>query len=551
MDAIATIGKEHSPWPGGSAVLGRRFFMLHIISFAACLLICNTDAPPVRAAAMTRYHVVDLGRLCEQSDLSPVLNNRNQVVGYLPVRLENGDHVDHVAVWDAVSGLHDLGLPSDDQGNPITFYPVDVNDEGQILGTFYSSSTDIGPMDADRGGIWVPGSPLFDVGPAVPYRDETPVINNLGQVAARRFGSCYLWDPQNGATPLPTGLWTVRGLSDTGYIVGKASFDREVQAYRWDAQAGLVHLLSDNVDDFSCAYGVNDSGLTVGQLTVRSSSLVSMLDTRAVAWGADGRLIRLGTVVPRVIPFGLGYGMSYPTAARAVNDAGQIVGTDCFSYQVFIGLTLPFCSPFVQQERAFLWENGRMKDLNDLIPRRSPWRLHAALDINNNGLIVGYGSRWGFPFSDRTFLLIPVSPSTDFDADGVLDDRDNCPATANSDQVDGDGDGVGDACDNCPALANDDQEDLDADGLGDPCDLDIDGDSVANDIDNCPNVENPDQDPETCQIWAEPQYCYSFDTALSGLSGPACGLGGMGMFLTSSLCLAGASLTRRTCRKHI
>ncbi|HUU94596.1 MAG TPA: carboxypeptidase regulatory-like domain-containing protein [Phycisphaerae bacterium] len=57
----------------------------------------------------------------------------------------------------------------------------------------------------------------------------------------------------------------------------------------------------------------------------------------------------------------------------------------------------------------------------------------------------------------------------DADNDGIIDDVDNCPTTANADQADTDGDGIGDACDNCPAVANPDQADADGDGIGDVC----------------------------------------------------------------------------------
>ncbi|TAM23255.1 MAG: hypothetical protein EPN60_15485, partial [Nevskiaceae bacterium] len=80
-------------------------------------------------------------------------------------------------------------------------------------------------------------------------------------------------------------------------------------------------------------------------------------------------------------------------------------------------------------------------------------------------------------------------PTSDGDSDGTVDDADNCPAVANSDQADSDGDGYGDACDddnspptdtdgdgvadeadNCPAIANPGQGDSDGDGVGDACD---------------------------------------------------------------------------------
>jgi subtilisin-like proprotein convertase family protein len=60
-------------------------------------------------------------------------------------------------------------------------------------------------------------------------------------------------------------------------------------------------------------------------------------------------------------------------------------------------------------------------------------------------------------------------------------------------QTDTDGDGIPDNLDNCPATANTDQSDLDNDSIGDVCDDDIDGDGVPNANDNCPNTPNADQ----------------------------------------------------------
>lgn len=75
------------------------------------------------------------------------------------------------------------------------------------------------------------------------------------------------------------------------------------------------------------------------------------------------------------------------------------------------------------------------------------------------------------------------SATADFDADGVLDSRDNCQRVRNANQLDTDRDGAGNACDgdddndrkadeddNCPLVANPTQTDSDRDGLGDVCD---------------------------------------------------------------------------------
>jgi hypothetical protein len=78
--------------------------------------------------------------------------------------------------------------------------------------------------------------------------------------------------------------------------------------------------------------------------------------------------------------------------------------------------------------------------------------------------------------------------------------------TETLDQTDSDGDGYGDACDsdadadgilnetdNCPITANAAQEDLDNDGLADLCDEDRDGDDDPNGPDKCPSKANSDQ----------------------------------------------------------
>jgi len=87
-------------------------------------------------------------------------------------------------------------------------------------------------------------------------------------------------------------------------------------------------------------------------------------------------------------------------------------------------------------------------------------------------------------------------PVIDTDGDGVPDNLDNCPFTANPDQADLDNDLVGDMCDNCPVNTNPGQQDSDNDGIGDACDtaIDSDGDGIPNKIDNCPFVFNPFQE---------------------------------------------------------
>ena len=125
-----------------------------------------------------------------------------------------------------------------------------------------------------------------------------------------------------------------------------------------------------------------------------------------------------------------------------------------------------------------------------------------------------YRPFWVSAYTDNSggFDVTFLETDGDGDNDGILNDVDNCPEDANTDQGDVDGDGLGDACDprddrpqdadldgvldvndNCPTVANADQANLDQDGIGDACDGDRDGDGVGNAVDNCPDVANAGQ----------------------------------------------------------
>lgn len=73
-----------------------------------------------------------------------------------------------------------------------------------------------------------------------------------------------------------------------------------------------------------------------------------------------------------------------------------------------------------------------------------------------------------------------IPTGKDKDADGVVNEKDNCVFQANPSQQDSDLDGLGDPCDNCPILSNKAQSDGDADAVGDVCD-------------NCAQYPNTDQ----------------------------------------------------------
>jgi len=101
--------------------------------------------------------------------------------------------------------------------------------------------------------------------------------------------------------------------------------------------------------------------------------------------------------------------------------------------------------------------------------------------IDGGNRRAGLAGLAGFDLDAMAALhSVEIAGKSDSDADGIVDEADGCPATADPTQLDADADRVGDACDVCPLTQDPAQEDRDADGRGDACD-------------NCPSTPNPDQ----------------------------------------------------------
>jgi probable HAF family extracellular repeat protein len=114
-------------------------------------------------------------------------------------------------------------------------------------------------------------------------------------------------------------------------------------------------------EDFANA--INDSGQVVGQSPPPNSFPHAF------------RTAPNATINPAADDLGTLAGLQM-SSALALNNDGWAVG---FSGNQ--GLAV----------RAFLYVDGPMLDLNDLIPSDSGWILHSATGINNLGQIVGFG----------------------------------------------------------------------------------------------------------------------------------------------------------------
>lgn len=302
-----------------------------------------------------------------------------------------------------------------------------VNNSGQAVGFVTYGSFDPIP----RALLWREDGSAIDLQPLqVGYGGETRApgkafaINNIGQVVGLGHGppeGACLW--QNGIhTDLSIfGGWQseARGINDAGEIVGWGlTPDGWERAFLW--RSGVVTDLGTLGGGTARAYNINKASQVVGESWITNNGPL-----HAFLW-QQGVMRDLGSLP--------GYtGGHDSSTATDINDAGQVVGY-CKSSRTNIyprafiwqngsmtdlgalgtGGTWAYAVNNLGQVvgtsngrgRAFLWQSGAMTDLNSLIDPSSGWQLTEALDINDNGWIVGKGI--GASPGRILFLLVPV-----------------------------------------------------------------------------------------------------------------------------------------------
>jgi probable HAF family extracellular repeat protein len=134
-----------------------------------------------------------------------------------------------------------------------------------------------------------------------------------------------------------------------------------------------------NPNGNSVAVDINDKGQIVGTSTVGND----LFTVHATLW-RNGKPKDLGALP--------GYPYSY---GKGINNAGHVVGLSSVMEEGLSG----------DEKRAFLYRGGRMLNLNDALPKNTPWVRLQANSINDDGVIVGTGKLNG---ELRGFLLTPL-----------------------------------------------------------------------------------------------------------------------------------------------
>jgi probable HAF family extracellular repeat protein len=194
----------------------------------------------------------------------------------------------------------------------------------------------------------------------------------------------FAHDPDSAAT----------GINDRGQVVGisgkcgTAVGDLSaIHAVLWE-NGKVTDLGNIGGHAWNTPMAINNRGQIVGFGDVKGDDHGNNPNFHAFLWTKEHRMQNLHTLEGDALSEALG-----------INEAGQVVG---------VSFAAGFANP-----RAFIYENGRMTDLNTLISGDSELTLQVAQDINDEGVIVGQAigqgsGACGASSNGCAFVAIPI-----------------------------------------------------------------------------------------------------------------------------------------------
>lgn len=264
------------------------------------------------------------------------------------------------ALWSPSGGMREIELlPGFTSAEGVA-----LNNSGQVIGTAINLRT-----TRRQGFVYSEGKTT-----ALGEGARALALNDTGEIAGEsRSGGKGLSGPViwRNLTPVSLGGCcggTAVAVNNGGEVVANL-YDQQghYHAFLWDKAKGLRQIGPSR--DFTSAILLNDAGDYVLQEF------------------PGGLLLYRGATATH-----LSLAPKAPSHPRAMNACGAIVG----SYGIF-----------ADYYRAFAWdEAGGFRDLNELIPAKSGWKLQEATGVNDRGEIVGWGTL--NREEDAGFLLTPV-----------------------------------------------------------------------------------------------------------------------------------------------
>jgi probable HAF family extracellular repeat protein len=332
---------------------------MHTRIVVSVCLVCVVLLAAATASAGTQYVITDLGTVGGGESYPYAINNAGQVVGQSGTAGPYG----HAFLWEDGT-MQDLTVTGNNS------LANGVNEHGRVVGWVVASG-------ATHSHYWEFGS-AYSISMSL-SNNQAYDVNEHDQIVGFTWTAAgayraYLWDDwawQDLGT-LGGSQSMAYGINDGTQVVGEADTAAGLShAFVWEGET--IGDLGTLGGDESCANAINAGGLVVGWADTADQF------QHAFSW-QGGAMADLGTLDGDW------------SRASGVNNAGQIVGAaDVLGHWA---------------GHAFLWEDGVMYDLNDLVLPGSDWILEAATDINEDGFIVGYGvNPDGYT---RGFLLTPI-----------------------------------------------------------------------------------------------------------------------------------------------
>jgi probable HAF family extracellular repeat protein len=347
-------------------------------------LIASNLVSPAAEVALPRYLVTDLGESINAYGIS----NQGEVVGYaqIPKSLDLRSYVYRAGGKQLLPTLPGYKISG---GNGI-------NDLGHVVveaSRSPSKHEKHGPLGwPTRVFLWRNGK-MRDLGTLGGRDSDSPHMNNhdevVGRSWTRRTFIAKLGITSLNMTICRAFLWRdgrmrdlgtlgghdshAAGINDRGQVVGTADTSvPEEHAFLWE-NGRMRDLGTAGIK--SAAFGINNKGEVVG-----------VSGGRAVLW-QQGKMTYLGSLGGRLVN----------GVAAAINNGGQVVGTAYTSTMETDPHPL---------RRGFLYREGRMLDLNDLIPKETQWVLEGAWAINDRGQIIAFGEKGDHQGTQTHSLLL-------------------------------------------------------------------------------------------------------------------------------------------------
>ena len=383
-------------------------------------------------------NLVDLDTLGGNYSQSYAINSQGKVVGYSYT--DDINFISHATLWQN-NNIRDLGTLGGNfsQAN-------DLNNSGQIVG--YASD-----ISNNTHGFFWENNVITDLGTLGGNFSSANVINNKGQVIGQSSdinGNTHAFFWKNGVM---TDIGTLGGtysqpyaLNEKSQVVGYAYIDSSIyHAFLW--KNGTISDLGTLGGTYSYASDINNKGQIVGLAQNTDGDYHPFLYTTSMVdlGGLEGYVKATGN--PKINEKGqvIGnlYGEDFTSLHgfffsdrnnNGISDPGETIDLGNIQLEgnqwVFVneinskGQVVGYYQNDNFENRAFLWQNGLIIDLNSLISP-SEGILTNAIDINDSGEITSSifkdGTHHAYKLSLGDILRVDSSRWSDYDDDGDLD----------------------------------------------------------------------------------------------------------------------------------